>query len=82
MPGAVKDTIELIHKIYHIRTCTRKLPQDIGLAKTGRASITIATRRRSLSAMYQGENINKSVNRAWIFWAADMSLSCEIPRTG
>ena len=28
--GAVKDTIELIHKIYHIRTCTRKLPQDIG----------------------------------------------------
>lgn len=28
--GAVKDTIELIHKIYHIRTCARKLPQDIG----------------------------------------------------
>lgn len=26
----MKDTIELIHKIYHIRTCTRKLPQDIG----------------------------------------------------
>lgn len=28
--GAVKDTIDLIHKIYQIRTCSRKLPQDIG----------------------------------------------------
>lgn len=28
--GAVKDTIDLIHKIYKIRTCTRRLPEDIG----------------------------------------------------
>jgi len=28
--GAVKDTIELIRKIYHIRSCNRKLPADIG----------------------------------------------------
>lgn len=28
--GAVKDTIELIHKLYHIRTCNRSLPKDIG----------------------------------------------------
>lgn len=28
--GAVKDTIDLIHKIYKIRTCSRKLPKDIG----------------------------------------------------
>lgn len=28
--GAVKDTIDLIHKIYRIRTCTRRLPEDIG----------------------------------------------------
>lgn len=28
--GAVKDTIELIRKIYHIRTCNRNLPKDIG----------------------------------------------------
>lgn len=28
--GAVKDTIDLIHKIYKIRTCNRNLPQDIG----------------------------------------------------
>ena len=28
--GAVKDTIELIRKLYHIRSCNRKLPKDIG----------------------------------------------------
>ena len=28
--GAVKDTIELINKIYKLRTCNRKLPKDIG----------------------------------------------------
>lgn len=28
--GAVKDAIELIRKIYRLRACSRKLPQDIG----------------------------------------------------
>lgn len=28
--GAVKDTIELIRKLYHVRSCNRKLPKDIG----------------------------------------------------
>lgn len=28
--GAVKDTIELIRKIYHIRNCNRNLPKDTG----------------------------------------------------
>ena len=28
--AAVKDTIELMRKIYHIRNCNRNLPQDIG----------------------------------------------------
>ena len=28
--GAVKDTIELIRKLYHIRNCNRNLPKDIG----------------------------------------------------
>lgn len=31
--GAVKDTIELIRKIYHIRSCNRNLPKDIGLER-------------------------------------------------
>ena len=28
--GAVKDTIELLQKLYHLRTCNRWLPRDIG----------------------------------------------------
>lgn len=28
--GAVNDTIDLIHKLWKIRTCTRNLPKDIG----------------------------------------------------
>lgn len=28
--GAVKDTIDLIHKLYRLRTCSRSLPKDIG----------------------------------------------------
>ncbi len=28
--GAVKDSLELIHKLYHIRTCNRSLPKDTG----------------------------------------------------
>lgn len=29
--GAVKDTIDLINKIYRLRTCNRNLPRDIGV---------------------------------------------------
>ncbi len=28
--GAVKDSMELLRKLYHIRTCSRNLPKDIG----------------------------------------------------
>lgn len=28
--GAVKDTIELVNKIYRLRTCSRRLPRDTG----------------------------------------------------
>ena len=31
--GAVHDTIELINKIYRLRTCSRVLPRDIGLER-------------------------------------------------
>ena len=27
---AVRDTIDLIHKLYHLRSCSRSLPRDIG----------------------------------------------------
>ena len=29
--GAVKDTIELLNKLFHLRTCNRSLPRDTGL---------------------------------------------------
>lgn len=28
--GAVRDTIDLLHKLYHIRSCNRSLPRDTG----------------------------------------------------
>ncbi len=31
--GAVKDTIELLNKLYRLRTCNRCLPRDIGLER-------------------------------------------------
>ncbi|MCH5338675.1 MAG: excinuclease ABC subunit UvrC [Acetatifactor sp.] len=31
--AAVKDTIELLNKLYNIRTCNRSLPRDIGLER-------------------------------------------------
>lgn len=31
--GAVKDTIELINKLYGLRTCNRNLPRDIGKSR-------------------------------------------------
>ena len=31
--GAVKDTIDLINKLYCLRTCNRILPRDIGLER-------------------------------------------------
>ncbi len=31
--GAVKDTIELLNKIYMLRTCNKTLPRDIGLER-------------------------------------------------
>ena len=31
--GAVRDTLDLLHRIYHIRSCNRNLPRDIGKAR-------------------------------------------------
>lgn len=31
--GAVKDTIELLNKLYQLRTCNRNLPRDIGVER-------------------------------------------------
>ncbi|MCR5032856.1 MAG: excinuclease ABC subunit UvrC [Lachnospiraceae bacterium] len=31
--GAVRDTIELLNKVYHLRTCNKVLPRDTGLER-------------------------------------------------
>lgn len=31
--GAVRDTIDLLQKLYHIRTCSRKLPKETGMER-------------------------------------------------
>ncbi len=31
--GAVKDTVDLMNKLYQLKTCNRKLPRDIGLER-------------------------------------------------
>ena len=31
--GAVRDTLDLLHRLYHIRSCNRNLPKDTGKAR-------------------------------------------------
>lgn len=64
--GAVKDTLELMHKLYQIRTCNRSLPKDIG---KGRACLNYHIKQ--CSAPCQGyitkEEYQKSFARALDF---------------
>ncbi|WP_143321481.1 excinuclease ABC subunit UvrC [Clostridium sp. HBUAS56010] len=64
--GAVKDTIELIHKIYQIRTCNRNLPKDIGKERP-----CLYYHIKQCSAPCQGyiskEEYYKSINQALEF---------------
>lgn len=63
---AVKDTLDLLHKIYQIRTCNRKLPQDIGKDRP-----CLYYHIHQCNAPCQGfiskEDYQKSVNRALDF---------------
>lgn len=64
--GAVKDTIELLRKIYKIRTCNKALPKDIGI---GRACLNYHIKQ--CAAPCQGyiskEEYNESVKKALEF---------------
>lgn len=64
--GAVKDTIELLRKIYRIRTCNKALPKDIGI---GRACLNYHIKQ--CAAPCQGyisrEEYNESVKKALDF---------------
>lgn len=68
--GAVKDTIELIRKLYHIRSCNRNLPRDI---KKERPCLNYHIRQ--CDAPCQGyiskEEYRKSVNQALKFLGGD-----------
>lgn len=50
--GAVKDTIDLIHKLYKVRTCNRFLPRDIGKGPT-LFKLPYQAVRRAVSGLYQ-----------------------------
>ena len=64
--GAVKDTIELLRKIYRIRTCNKALPKDIGI---GRACLNYHIKQ--CAAPCQGyiskDEYNESVKKALEF---------------
>ncbi len=68
--GAVKDTIELLRKIYKIRSCNRNLPHDIGLSRP-----CLNYHIKQCNAPCQGyiskEEYNESVKRVLDFLNGD-----------
>lgn len=71
--GAVKDTIELIQKIFNIRTCNRNLPKD-----TGKERPCLYYHIKQCDAPCQGyiseEEYRKLVNQALEFLNGNYSL--------
>ena len=68
--GAVKDTIELLRKIYHVRTCNRALPKEIG---NGRACLNYHIHQCDGPCMgyITGEEYRRSVSGAVGFLEGD-----------
>lgn len=64
--GAVKDTIELLRKIYKIRTCNKVLPKDIGV---GRPCLNYHIKQCAApcQAYISKEEYNESVKKALEF---------------
>lgn len=64
--GAVKDTIELLRKIYHIRTCNRSLPKEMG---NGRACLNYHIKQCDAPCMgyITKEEYRKNVEQALKF---------------
>lgn len=61
--GAVKDTIELLRKLYKIRTCNRSLPKDIG---TGRPCLNYHIKQCNAPCMgyVSAEEYRKAIDEA------------------
>lgn len=64
--GAVKDTIELLRKVYKIRSCQRNLPRDIGKERPCLIIISISA-RLPVRDIFQKKNTGKMSVRPWIF---------------
>lgn len=64
--GAVKDTLNLLHKLYKIRTCNRSLPADIG---KDRACLNYQIQQCSApcQGMISKEEYRKSIDAAMDF---------------
>lgn len=64
--GAVKDTIELLRRIYHIRTCSRSLPKETG---KGRACLNYHIKQCDAPCMgyISGEDYRKNIDQALKF---------------
>ena len=64
--GAVRDTIELLRKIYHIRTCRRSLPKEIG---NGRACLNYHIKQCDAPCMdcISKEDYRKNIDQALKF---------------
>ena len=69
----VKDTIDLLHRIYRIRTCTRNLPRDIGKEQPACTTILNSAIPRARDIFQKRITRNRSVAR-WIFWEGNMRL--------
>ena len=76
--GAVKDTIELLRKIYKIRSCQRSLPREgiytyIYSKSAPVCTITSSSARRPARAMCPKKSIGEWCSRRWISSQAIMS---------
>ena len=77
--GVVKDSLELIRKLYHVRRCNRNLPRDIGKERP-----CLYYHIKQCKAPCQGY-VSKEEYRAQIEWGTGFSqrrIQKIIERTG
>ena len=63
--NAVKDSMELIRKLYHVRTCNRNLPRDIGKERPC-CIITLNSVRHRVRGIFPKRSIRSRLRGCWI----------------
>ena len=63
--NAVKDSMELIRKLYHVRTCNRNLPRDIGKERPC-CIITLNSVRHRCQGIFPKRSIRSRLRGCWI----------------